>query len=53
MIRVDISKFLSLKEAAVREFRSAISIISRRQERSLTKNFEKFLKKEEIFFIDK
>lgn len=53
MIRADISEFLHLKEAAVNEFRSEISIISSRQEKPLAEGIGKFLKKEEIFFIDK
>ena len=53
MIRVDISEFLPLKEAAVKEFKSEISIISSRQEKPLAEGIGKFLKKEEIFFDDK
>jgi len=53
IIRVDISKFLPLKEVAIREIKSEITIISSRQERPLTERYDKFLKDEEIFFIDK
>ena len=53
MIRVDISEFLSLKEAAVKEFKSEISIISSRQKKPLVEEIGKFLKNEEIFYIDK
>ncbi|MCW3986032.1 MAG: PIG-L family deacetylase [Candidatus Bathyarchaeota archaeon] len=53
MIRVDISEFLPLKEAAVKEFKSEISIISSRQKRPLVDKIGKLLKNEEIFYIDK
>lgn len=53
MIRVDISEFLPLKEAAVKENKSQISIISTRQKRPLLERLGKFLRKEEIFYIDK
>jgi LmbE family N-acetylglucosaminyl deacetylase len=53
MIHVNISEFLPLKEAAVKEFRSELTIISPRQSKPRTKSFKKFLKKEETFYIDK
>lgn len=53
MIRVDISEFLSLKESAAREFKSGISIISSQQRKPLVKGIDKFLKRREIFYIDR
>ena len=53
MIRVDISEFLPLKEAAVKEIKSEISIISSRQKSPLVEKIGKLLKNEEIFYIDK
>lgn len=50
---IDISKFLSLKEVAVKEFKSELAAISSKQSRPRAKSFNKFLKKEEAFFIDK
>jgi len=50
MIRIDVSKFLPLKEAALKEFKSEITIMSPRQQRPITESIEKFLENEEIFF---
>jgi len=52
MIRVDISEFLTLKETAVKEFKSEVSIISSKQEKPLAENISKFVKSYEIFYID-
>jgi len=51
MICVDISEFLPLKKAALKEFKSQVTIISPRQQRPLIENIERFLRNEEIFFI--
>lgn len=51
MIRVDISGFLPLKKKALKEFKSQIEIISRRQRRPVVESIERFLKNEESFFI--
>lgn len=53
MIRVDISEFLSLKESAAREFKSGISIISSQQQKPLVKGIGKFLKRQEVFYVDR
>jgi LmbE family N-acetylglucosaminyl deacetylase len=53
MIRIDISEFLPLKEAALNEFKSMTTTISNRQEKPLEENPKRFVKKEEIFFVDK
>ena len=52
IIRVEISKFLSLKKGAVKEFRSEVSIISSKQRKPLEENVNKFLKREEVFYVD-
>lgn len=53
MIYFDISESLLLKKAAVKEFKSALTIISEHQRKPHTKSFKKFLKKEEIFYVDR
>ena len=52
IIRVEISKFLSLKKGAVKEFRSEVSIISSKQRKPLEEDVNKFLKREEVFYVD-
>jgi len=52
MVIVQVSNYLSLKEAAIRELRSETTIISNRQERPLG-DPEPFLKNTEIFYIEK
>lgn len=49
---VDVSEHLSIKEAALKEFKSELSIISKRQAKPRTKNFKRFLEKREKFYID-
>ena len=53
IVHVDISRFHSVKPAAVREFKSEMEIISSKQQRRLMNNVEEFLKYEETFYIDK
>jgi len=52
LIRVDISKFLPLKEMAIREYKSQTTLLSRGQKRpALKRSFlKRFLKTEEKFF---
>jgi len=50
VIRVDISRFLSLKKKALGEFKSQIEIISQMQRSPVVDGIERFLKKEEVFF---
>lgn len=52
-IEVDISEFINLKEKAVKEFKSEISIISSKQKKPLEDKIEKYLKNQETFYIDK
>jgi len=52
-ICVDISKFLSPKIQAIKEFKSEVSIVSSGQKEPILKKFKKFLKNKETFFIDK
>lgn len=51
MVRIDVSDVLSLKVAAVQEFRSETSIISSKQIKPLTENIEKYMKKHETFYL--
>jgi len=53
MIEVDIAEFINLKEKAVKEFKSEISIISTKQKKPITENIDKFLRNKEIFYVDK
>jgi LmbE family N-acetylglucosaminyl deacetylase len=50
-VYVDVSEFLSLKEEAVKEFRSELTAISPKQSKPHTKDFKKFLRKKETFYI--
>lgn len=52
ILRVDVSKYLKIKKAALKEFKSELEIISRRQSKPRTKNFKRFLKKREKFYIN-
>jgi LmbE family N-acetylglucosaminyl deacetylase len=52
-VHVDVSEFLPLKREAVKEFKSELTAISPRQSKPHTKDFKKFLKKKETFYIDK
>jgi LmbE family N-acetylglucosaminyl deacetylase len=51
-VRVDVSDFLSLKKEAVKEFKSELTAISPVQSKPHTKDFKKFLKKKEEFYVD-
>jgi len=53
MIKVDVSKFLNFKEKAVKEFKSEFSIVSSKQEKPLDDKIDKYLRKYEIFYVDK
>jgi len=53
MIRVDISRFLSLKEKALKEFKSEVTTISRKQPRPIMEDIDVFLRGTETFFVDK
>jgi LmbE family N-acetylglucosaminyl deacetylase len=52
IVRVDVSMFLSIKEAAIKEFKSEFAIISRAQKYPIikAKDIEKKLKGTELFF---
>jgi LmbE family N-acetylglucosaminyl deacetylase len=52
-IFVDVSEFVSLKEHALREFVSEITIISNAQKRPIVGKFEKYLLDKEEFNIEK
>jgi len=53
MICVDISEFLPLKKAAIKEFKSQISLITSRQKKPIIDKIERFLKNKETFYIEK
>jgi len=53
IIYVDISEFFSMKEKAVKEFKSEIAVISKKQKAPLMADIRPFLKKEEMFYVDK
>lgn len=50
-IEIDVSKYLNLKRKAVFEFRSETSIISKKQEKPLDGNLNRYLKKRKILCI--
>lgn len=50
---IDISKFLPLKKAAAKEFKSQLETISSKQRNPIIYDVKKFLKSEEIFYIGK
>lgn len=52
VLRVDVSKYLKVKKAALKEFKSELAIISEKQAKPRTKNFKRFLKKREKFYMD-
>lgn len=49
---VDISKFLSAKECAIKEFRSEIMAVSSKRHKTVIGNVKKFLKNDEIFYVE-
>jgi LmbE family N-acetylglucosaminyl deacetylase len=50
-VYVDVSEFLPLKREAVKEFKSELTAISPKQGKPHTKDFKKFLKNKETFYI--
>jgi len=50
---VDVSEFLLLKKEAVEEYKCELTAISLRQSKSHSKDFKKFLKKKEMFYMEK
>jgi len=53
MVHVDVSKFLLLKEAALKEFKSELTAVSSRQHKTIINGIKKFLNSEEAFYIEK
>ncbi len=51
MLKNDISPFLPLKEEAVKQFTSQISITSSKQKTPVVEDFKRFLKKTETFLV--
>ena len=54
LIRVDISKFLHLKQRAIKEYKSQIEVLSDKQKRPAIRHsfLKRFLKKEEKFLLN-
>jgi LmbE family N-acetylglucosaminyl deacetylase len=50
-VYVNVSEFLPLKREAVEEFKCELTAISPRQSKPHTKDFKKFLKKKEMFYM--
>jgi len=50
MVEVDISGFLNLKERAIKEYKSEMTIISSKQKKPLHTDMDRFLKEREIFY---
>jgi LmbE family N-acetylglucosaminyl deacetylase len=50
LVYVDVSQYLPLKEAAIKEFRSEIEALSHRQKRPIIENSRRFLKSKEMFY---
>jgi len=53
MVRVDVSKFLLIKEAALKEFKSELTAVSSRQHKPVVNGVKKFLNDEETFHTEK
>lgn len=51
MIDVDISSFLTQKLAAIQQYKSQITLISNKQNRSILKHVKRFSKKTETFYL--
>jgi LmbE family N-acetylglucosaminyl deacetylase len=52
MVRVDISKFLLIKETACKEFKIELTSVSNRRHRAVVHSIKKFLKSNEVFYIN-
>jgi len=52
-VKIDVTEFLSLKQKALSEFKSEISIISNKQKKPITQDKDHFLKNNETFFLDR
>lgn len=53
LVQVDVSEFLLLKKAAIKEFKSQLAILSDKQERPVVKKIERYLRKKETFFVNR
>ena len=53
IIKVDISQFVILKEKALSEFKSEITLFSCKQDRPIVTNSRRHLQNEETFYVDK
>lgn len=53
LVYTDISDFLNLKAKALKEYESQVTVISSRQPRPVVASLDRFLKKNEVFFVYK
>jgi len=53
MVRINVTNFLHIKKAAVKEFKSEMDIISTKQERPLVADIKKYIRKYEVFFTER
>jgi len=53
MVRVDVSKFLLIKKAALEEFKSELTAVASRQHKRIINGVKKFLNDEETFYTEK
>jgi len=53
MVRVDVSKFLLIKKAALKEFKSELTAVSSRQHKPIINGVKKFLNNKETFYTEK
>jgi LmbE family N-acetylglucosaminyl deacetylase len=51
LVYVDVSEYLTVKETAIREFKSEIEALSHRQKRPVIEDCGKFLKNKEMFYL--
>jgi LmbE family N-acetylglucosaminyl deacetylase len=52
LVQVDVSEFLPLKKAAIKEFKSQLAILSDKRERPVLIRIERYLRKKETFFVN-
>lgn len=51
-VHVDVSKFLHVKKLAIEEFKSEITAVTSRQHKPVIESIKKFLKNEEVFYVE-
>jgi LmbE family N-acetylglucosaminyl deacetylase len=53
LVQIDISEFLPLKKAAIKEFKSQLTILSDKQKRPVLTEIDRYLGKREAFFVNR